>query len=101
MVTIWLTAEPAGRCNLMIAPNKAWGSVDERSLTTSICGISRLILPAPGGPGFAKCMGVIMRKLALLIAAALVVSVPLSTIVSTDSYAAKAKRHHHHRVARV
>ena len=56
----------------------------------------------PGGTGFAKCLGVIMRKLALLIAAALVVSVPLSTIVTTDSYAAKAKRHHHHhRAARV
>jgi hypothetical protein len=41
-----------------------------------------------------------MRKSALLIAAALVVSVPLSTIVTTDGYAAKAKRHHH-RVARV
>jgi hypothetical protein len=41
-----------------------------------------------------------MRKFALPLAAALVVSVPLSAIVTTDSYAAKKMRHHH-RVARV
>jgi hypothetical protein len=42
-----------------------------------------------------------MRKLAVLLAAALMVSVPLAVTVTTDAYAAskKGKRHHHHRAA--
>ena len=46
-----------------------------------------------------------MRKLAILLAAALMVSVPLTMTVTTDVYAAskKVKKHKrvHHRVARV
>jgi hypothetical protein len=42
-----------------------------------------------------------MRKLAVLLAATLMVSVPLAVTVTTDAYAAskKGKRHHHHRAA--
>jgi hypothetical protein len=44
-----------------------------------------------------------MRKLAVLLAAALMVSVPMAMTVTTDAYAAakKGKRHHHrhHRAA--
>jgi hypothetical protein len=38
-----------------------------------------------------------MRKLAVLLAAALMVSVPMAMTVTTDAYAAakKGKRHHH------
>lgn len=38
-----------------------------------------------------ECLGVIMRKLALLLAAALVVSAPLVAAISTDTYAAAKK----------
>jgi hypothetical protein len=42
-----------------------------------------------------------MRKLAVLLAATLMVSVPLTMTVTTDVYAAskKAKKHRHHRAA--
>ena len=44
-----------------------------------------------------------MRKLAVLLAAALMVSVPLAVTVTTDAYAAskKGKKHHRHHRAPV
>jgi hypothetical protein len=52
--------------------------------------ISRIVLTRPGSP-VEESWGIIMRKLALLIAAALLVSVPLAATTSTDSYAAAKK----------
>ncbi len=42
-----------------------------------------------------------MRKLALLLAAALIVSVPLGAIITTDSYAASKKKAKRAKVAKV
>ena len=59
-----------------------------------------LNLLTPGEDRFAS-LGVIMRKFAVLLAATLMVSVPLTMTVTTDVYAAskKGKKHRHHRAA--
>jgi hypothetical protein len=59
-------------------------------VTTSIGRISCLQLTRPGSP-VEECLGGIMRKIALLLAAALVVSAPLVAASPTLTYAAAKK----------
>jgi hypothetical protein len=59
---------------------------------TSILRTSRIVLTRPENP-VEESLGVIMRKLALLLAASLIVTAPLLAMSTNDTYAAaKAKK---------